>query len=129
MQAILRRIPCILAVVVALVATQAVQAQPPAQKGQPKQTVTASDVEVNGNKVGTVKLAPNGATEVTTLKSGHKVSLVMKDGHVTDARAVDAQGHSLNAEFATNNVAQIVVIVIRLPDGRIIIIIVRRVAA
>ncbi len=56
---------------------------------------TLADMEVNGQKAGTVRLADNGLTSLNKLASGHKVAVEMKNGQAVSARALTGRGISV----------------------------------
>src|SRR5207253_1133436 len=82
----------------ALMLTQCVEAK--SRLKLPKAPL--SDVEVNGKKVGTARLTPDGLSDVATLSSGHRVSLEMKGGKPVLAKALDGTGKSVPASIHPN---------------------------
>jgi hypothetical protein len=123
---------CAFAVTAALVLSQSANAQS-LQKGDLKgsnqhkgATPQSFDVEVNGNKGGTVQLPSNGKGDLSALASGHRVSLLMKNGTAAGAQAVDAQGNSLPTEVHNSTAARRTIIIIIHDGGTVIVIVIRQ---
>jgi hypothetical protein len=117
-----------------LVLSQSAQAQPAQKSGLqkvPSQSVLPEtfDVEVNGAKGGSVRLLRDGASPLLTLKTGMRVSLLMKGGQPVGAQATDGQGATQPTEFAHNAVRRTIIIIIRGGDGTVIVIVIRQRAA
>jgi hypothetical protein len=85
-------------------------------------------VEVNGQRLGAITLLPNGTNLITTLTTGHRVSLLMQNGVPTGAAAVDTLGRTLPAQVRADAVRRVIVIIIRSGGTTIIIVIRARVA-
>src|SRR4051794_27628565 len=121
----------VVAMVAALVLAQAVQAQPPLPRQNetlPKKLVDKSasvrDIEVDGQAVGAIRLGLNGRSNVLTLRSGHRVSLLMQNGQALSAQAVNGQGGALPVQVRNNVAARTIIIVIR-NGGTVIVIVIR----
>jgi hypothetical protein len=87
-----------------------------------------ADVEIDGRKVGTVHIAESGHTNITTLSSGHRVSLEMMNCKPVSAKAVNDKGQTLNASVRFENAAarSIIIIVIRTGNGTLIVVVIRQ---
>ena len=99
--------------------------QPPGSK---QMSPGAQDVEINGKKVGSIRLASSGDTRVTTLASGQSVTLRMKNGKAVSARVVGGSGASLPAVVHEDAVRRTIVIIIH-DGGTVIVIVIRTRAA
>src|SRR5262245_88255 len=78
----------------ALVLTKSVDAAPKAPLA-PK--AVQSDIEVGGQKIGSAKVNLNGFTKLPKLKSGHTVSLQLKNGLATGVQVTDSKGMPVQA--------------------------------
>jgi hypothetical protein len=112
-----------------LFAAAAVLFLAPAARADIKPKAPASqqaDVEVDGQKVRTIKLNENGTNSIFKLPSGHKVTLELKNGKPVMAQAIDGKGGNLPTTVKTEGSAAARVIIIIIRDGGTVIIIVIR---
>jgi hypothetical protein len=94
------------------------------QKRIPVGGAILRDVEVNGRKLGTIAIAPNGRSNVVTLGSGHRVSVLMRNGLAQSALVVNRLGGAVPAQVRNDVAARTIIIIIR-DGGTVIIIIIR----
>jgi hypothetical protein len=107
-----------------LVLAQAVKAEPKLKKVASSQI---SDVEVDGQKIGAIKVPVSGHSEEITLPSGHRVSIEMNDGKPVSVKALDSKGKPVTASVkAEARAAARVIIVIIRSGGTVIVIVIRQ---